>query len=703
MKILRPLRSTSTDRDTQSTYRPDIDGLRAVAILCVVIFHAFPAYLRGGFIGVDIFFVISGFLISSIIFRSLKEDEFSFTEFYARRVRRIFPALIVVLGACFIFGWFALLPDEYAMLGKHMAAGAGFVQNFVLWKEAGYFDVTSELKPLMHLWSLAIEEQFYLLYPLLIWLAWRAGLNVLLVVLTLLLLSFGLNMHGIGKDAVKTFFLPQTRFWELLVGAILAYGAIHGQAAKSRLTIVSHPIFQRIAPIVERRKAVLGNMLSVAGALLMLASVITIHRDRVFPGAWALLPVSAAGLLILAGPNTWINRTILSNRLMVGIGLISYPLYLWHWPLLSFVRILESGTPSHEGIRIAAVALSFLLAWVTWRFVERPIRSRRKTWVTAATLTVTLAAIGYVGYNAFQREGLPFRSGIRDAEEFNKQLRWKPTLRASEECRRYYHPEFPGRGFCVVSSSQVPSVVLIGDSHANHLYPGLAKELANTGETIANFGDSACPPLFNTRSYKRGDPDTERCLGIVDKMLEFAEQTTSVHTVVMADIGAHYLHNSGKGYGKPEEGPNEWVLSRPGQTDVSSNDQVYEEALRETLVRLTAKGKRVILVLDNPNLRFSPRSCIQNRPIRLDNTVRTPCAISREEFDGRNKIYRALVKKVSREIPHVQIFDAGSKFCDDQWCSAIKDGKLLYRDSSHLSVAGSEYVASFLAPLIRQH
>ncbi len=166
------------EHNARPAYRPDIDGLRAVAILSVVTYHAFPTKLRGGFVGVDMFFVISGFLISTIIFRSLQRGDFSFTEFYAHRIKRIFPALILVLAACYTFGWFALLPDEYKQLGKHMAAGAGFVQNFVIWKEAGYFDTTSELKPLMHLWSLAIEEQFYLLYPVLIWGAWRTGLSV---------------------------------------------------------------------------------------------------------------------------------------------------------------------------------------------------------------------------------------------------------------------------------------------------------------------------------------------------------------------------------------------------------------------------------------------------------------------------------------------------------------------------------------------
>ena len=377
------------EHNVHPVYRPDIDGLRAVAILSVVAFHAFPANLRGGFVGVDIFFVISGFLISNIIFRSLQRGDFSFAEFYAHRIKRIFPALIVVLAASFAFGWFALLPDEFKQLGKHMAAGAGFVQNFVLWKEAGYFDTASELKPLMHLWSLAIEEQFYLIYPLLIWAAWRVRLNALALVVVLGALSFGLNVLEIRDAAVKTFFVPQTRYWELLAGSVLAYLQLfkHGQSA---------PLLSRSPALSAHGRRVLNNLLSACGLFLILLAVITIHKGRAFPGWWALAPVAGAFLLILAGPQAWVNRNFLANRLMVFVGVISYPLYLWHWPILSFARIMEAEMPSPE-IRGGAVALSLLLAWLTYRLLERPIRFGRKTWVKTAVLSCLLTLVGGAG------------------------------------------------------------------------------------------------------------------------------------------------------------------------------------------------------------------------------------------------------------------------------------------------------------------
>ncbi len=215
------------------SYRPDIDGLRAIAILSVVVFHAFPEALPGGFIGVDIFFVISGFLISSIIFGQLEQGRFSFTDFYVHRIRRIFPALILVLVACFVLGWFSLLPEEYRLLGKHMAAGAGFIQNFVLWRESGNFDVESDMKPLLHLWSLSVEEQFYLVYPLLVWGLWRARMPLRKSLMLLMLASFALNLWWVAEDPVKTFYLPATRVWELLAGAMCAFAAMRGSAAGS--------------------------------------------------------------------------------------------------------------------------------------------------------------------------------------------------------------------------------------------------------------------------------------------------------------------------------------------------------------------------------------------------------------------------------------------------------------------------------------
>lgn len=271
---------------THPKYRPDIDGLRAIAVLSVVIYHAFPKLVRGGFIGVDIFFVISGFLISTIIMGSLERNSFSFIEFYSRRIKRIFPALLLVLITSFVFGWFALLADEYKQLGKHIAGGAGFVSNFLFWNESGYFDNAAETKPLLHLWSLGIEEQFYIIWPLLLWLVWKKRFNFLTMTIMVAVISFALNISKVHDDAVAAFYSPQTRLWELLVGSVLAYMTLHRQSLfpklKHKLDIWLSQIVYAQAP--ENKVKILRDAQSVLGAFLILTGWLVITKERHFPG-----------------------------------------------------------------------------------------------------------------------------------------------------------------------------------------------------------------------------------------------------------------------------------------------------------------------------------------------------------------------------------------------------------------------------------
>lgn len=356
-------------------YRPDIDGLRAIAVLAVVAFHAFPNWIKGGFIGVDVFFVISGYLISTIIFENLDKGTFRFSEFYARRIKRIFPALILVLVACFIFGWFSLLADEYKQLGKHVAAGAGFISNIVFWSEAGYFDNAADTKPLLHLWSLGIEEQFYIIWPLLLWFAWKRKFNLLTITVIITIVSFVLNIKGVNQDSVATFYSPQTRFWELLTGSLLAWLTLYKIDAFTNIKIKIEAWLFRIV-YNEKQDAdgkTLSNVLSFVGLLLLIIGFWRINKELSFPGKWALVPVLGAVSIITAGFKAWVNRTILSNKVVVWFGLISFPLYLWHWPILSFGRIIYFDIPPLK-FRILAVATSILLAWLTVRFIEKPLR-----------------------------------------------------------------------------------------------------------------------------------------------------------------------------------------------------------------------------------------------------------------------------------------------------------------------------------------
>jgi peptidoglycan/LPS O-acetylase OafA/YrhL len=492
------------------TYRPDIDGLRAVAVLLVVFHHAFPSLLPSGFIGVDVFFVISGFLISTIIFKNLEEGTFSFLDFYKRRVKRIFPALSLVLIASFVCGWFVLLPADYKQLGKHMAAGAAFVSNFAFWSESGYFDGGSKLKPLLHLWSLGIEEQYYIFWPLIVWFLWKRQVNLVKISIAFFILSFIVNVVIAKGNAVAAFYSPASRFWELLIGSVLAYTKLHPlswrQLAATKF---------RASPHAEHANPSKANNLSAwAGVLLLTIGVYFINPERRFPGFWALFPTVAAFLLIKSGPKAWFNQYILSNRLFVWVGLISFPLYLWHWPLLVFAEI-------HSGVlgtlaKLGLIALSIVLSWLTYRFVERPIRFGKlivETKKVPLALCTILLATAILGGYTYQRDGFDFRFPKFIQALLHNQPKLDEGWRTGQCILDQGHPSSEFSPSCVDKDKR-PLIFLWGDSHAAALYPGL-KHLQDTG--AYNFGvaqrtAAVCPPIIgdsrpwcneiNTSSFK---------------------------------------------------------------------------------------------------------------------------------------------------------------------------------------------------------
>lgn len=508
-------------------YRPDIDGLRAIAVLSVVVFHAFPGLMKGGFIGVDVFFVISGYLISTIIFENLDKGTFSFTEFYARRIKRIFPALLLVLIASYTFAWFALFADEYKQLGKHIAAGAGFVSNFVLWGETGYFDTSAETKPLLHLWSLGIEEQFYIVWPFLLWLSWKRKFNLFIVTIIVALISFVLNIKGVKTDFVAAFFSPQTRFWELLSGSLLAWitlyknGACHSVKLKVDKWLVAAIYRNKIKSDGKTS----SNVLSFIGLFLLAYGFLLINKNFTFPGIWAVIPVLGAVMIIAAGSKTWINRKILSHKVAVWIGLISYPLYLWHWPLLSFARIVESGLPD-VNIRLLAVVLSIFLAWFTYVVVERPIRLGKHGKTKVTFLVLLMIIIGSVGYYTYHKDGLGFRT--QDREDFidyfensypdrryfkkiNLSVEWR------SECAFFNGKKYLKQGYLeggVTHSKPVEqidsscyerdfsfdkSVLIWGDSYAQTLSSGIVAFVPKNWQVL-QIASSACKPNPNIDS-----------------------------------------------------------------------------------------------------------------------------------------------------------------------------------------------------------
>ena len=455
-------------------YRGDIDGLRAIAVLAVVAFHAFPSLVPGGFVGVDVFFVISGYLISGLIRKRIVEGRFTFADFYVRRAKRILPALLLVLAACYVFGWSTLLPGAFAKLGKHTAAGIAFISNFALWSEAGYFDTSAMSKPLLHLWSLGIEEQFYLIWPLALWWAsrWRRG--ALVMVLAIGTVSFAINLATVESAAVAAFYSPVSRFWELQLGCLMAVLAENTQTkAMSR---------------------VVAEALSIAGAFALIFAII-FDEQVGYPGRWALLPTGGACMLIASGSQSWLGRHVLSNRLLVGIGLVSYPLYLWHWPLLSFASISAFGTPS-VGVRVGLVLASIALAVATYFFVEKPIRFGTRLRHKIAALAAVSLVLATVGVATFLAGGVPsrFPANIRALADFKYED--KTDARYANCWLDDYQPFDAFAQDCTDLSSARPRVVVWGDSHAARFYPGLAAVLGDT-VALSQFTRSGCPPVVD--------------------------------------------------------------------------------------------------------------------------------------------------------------------------------------------------------------
>ena len=612
-------------------YRPDIDGLRAIAVLSVVVFHAAPGRLPAGFIGVDIFFVISGFLISSILIRALQSDRFSLMDFYSRRIKRIFPALAVVLAACLGTGYFLLTDDELKELSKHIAAGAAFLSNIVLWNESGYFDQSADFKPLLHLWSLGIEEQFYLLWPVLLCLAWRLRRSLFVWIAVLAALSFSLNVWQIRTDAVATFYLPFTRFWELMIGALLAASALRTGA-----------------PLIGHRTQ--AAVASAVGMALLGASFLLVDKSRAFPGWWALLPTIGTALIIWAGPQAWLNRTVLSNRTLVWIGLISFPLYLWHWPLLSFLRIVE-GTEIPQWKRAAAIAVAFVLAWLTYELVEKSVRHRRSGWITIG-LAGLMACIGVVGAAGYYSDGFQGRTLVPRAVNAGD----IGHLRFFEHIASNYFPCTPtdvadtagdwnGHVRCFQSqSSTLHDVVLLGDSHAEHLFPGLARRMP--GSNVVFYGKGGLPLL--------GNADFNR-------IFEVLLADTNVTRVLMS---ANWAEMSRK---------------YPGGEGL--------DQLARTIKSLTRAGKKVYLVDDVPRFSFSPSRCKY-----VGRFGRSNLCVDRDRHT--RSTYLSGFQALARTNPDVTLIQIHPLFCSDGQCAMALDGRLLYRDDNHLNVSGSELVAS---------
>lgn len=619
----------------QLPYRPDIDGLRAVAIISVVAFHAFPMHLRGGFIGVDVFFVISGFLISSLLYQSTGKGDFSYLAFYARRIRRILPALLLVLAASLVIGWLFLLPNEYAALSKLVLGGALSIPNILIWKQTGYFSASAENTPLLHLWSLGVEEQFYLLWPLFV-VTFRRR-HFLLIAIALAALSFGANVFFIRDYTAEVFYFPVTRFWELLCGALLAW--------RERGHTQSNLGVEMLQPRWLR------EILSMAGLVAIMLCCLRFNSNLSFPGWYAAIPVMATMMIIAAGPDTLLNKHVLANPFCVFIGLISYPLYLWHWPILSFLNVIGGEQYPVRGVRFAAVGISFLLAWATYLLVERPVRKATTGYFRRMAVGALLAGtllIALLGAMGMATQGFPSRFPPQVA----RLTASKPDISGFREGSCFLRPE---QDFAAWAPSCIepphddaPLVVLWGDSHAAHLQSGLSALESRLGFRLAQMTASGCPPQLNVNIVSR-----PHCKAV---NAEFLEKIKTLHPSLVI-LAADWYDN-----------------------DVRFTAPSIAELKRSGIRNIVLVGPVPLWFMDLPNLLARVTLLKGGQvPARLSNSFRR--SVNEQAFLDFAR------------MQHVRYASPLSVLCRDDGCVTMTGASgVIAFDRAHLTSAGSVYL-----------
>jgi peptidoglycan/LPS O-acetylase OafA/YrhL len=650
-------------------YRADVDGLRAIAILPVVLYHFGVPGFSGGYVGVDVFFVISGFLITSLIYGEVTAGEFSLVRFYDRRIRRIFPALFSVLFGTSLLAAVVLFPSAFADFATTVAATAGFVSNFQFWSDAGYFDVAADRKPLLHTWSLAVEEQFYVLFPPLMMFIGRFLKGQFGAVLTVVFVaSLALSAVGVVAEPSFTFYLLPTRTWELLLGSLIAVGTLKAPG----------------------NAAVAGTM-SLVGILMIAAAVATFTAATVFPGPAALLPCVGAALIIVAGQTAApaVNR-LLSRTPFVFIGKISYSLYLWHWPLLVFAKYQLARSPTAVEATLLML-LSGMLSVMSWRFIEGPFRgagavlTRPRLFATAGA---AIAAALILGASINLLKGVPQR--------FQEET--LALLAPGQEFAGWQCPEAteqtPAGPMCAIAAGRTgdtggrpPSFLVWGDSHARALLPAVtlaARPFDRSGlVSIRN----ACPPLWGV---DRADSRDNRCRRHNDAVMEYV-LTTEIPMVIL--VARWSIDAEGTRYGE-EEGRDVFLLD--DDTDglsLAENRLVFARGVARTISRLRAAGRRVVVVGPVPEIgRDVPETLARYHHRGIEKEF----GPTRADFEARNGFVLDFFKRHTRDVEFVYPHHV---LCPHSPCSVVRDGKPLYADDDHLSRFGAETVSGLFDEL----
>jgi peptidoglycan/LPS O-acetylase OafA/YrhL len=678
----RPIREPSFERrvyygvslterhpDATQPYRADLDGLRAVAVLAVVGYHFFPVYFPSGFIGVDVFFVISGFLISRNIGAALTAGRFSFADFYGRRIRRIFPALLTVLVAAYAIGWAFFFANEFEQLGKHTAAGAAFVANLVFYDESGYFDTSRARKPLLHLWSLGIEEQFYIAWPALLWLTWKITHKWTSALIVTGAASFIFCVAVTFRSESAAFYLPLTRVWEFTFGAWLGLTGTPRWRATAR----------------QREGAVALGLLAIAAMTLM-----AIDSQR-FPGWLAAIPVIAATLIVAGGPETTLSRMLLAHPLFVWIGLVSYPLYLWHWPLLAFAKIFDGPLPSRT-LRLTLLAVSVILAWLTFRFIERPLRQPRHTARNTAALLAGMMVVAALGYVTYASGGLPSRAVARATQPYVASLQSTTRPSCVDNTDERPSDNWP----CHLNPSGTAArTLVVGDSHALALMPAFERVAIDRGEDVLLAGALGCPPLLGI-AVQRNDQMARDCLRGNARVFQYVIEH-GIADVFLVASWSYYTY--GVGYDR------EYVhLLTTGSSPptVAASRAAFERGLDDTLARYRAAGVRVHIVQKVPTQLRPATELIRAIATAGSEPAAAIRAVSVPLEDHRRMMAYVRAEFARRDIrPDVRqpaaLLDLDAAYCDGVVCPFAEPNVSYYVDSHHLSISGARRAIPLIA------
>ncbi len=654
--------ATQTMTQTSWSYRPDIDGLRALAVLAVVLFHYRVPGFAGGYVGVDVFFVISGFLITGLILKQRGEGRFSLRNFYERRIRRIFPALFALLAVATIAAAILFFPVSFARFGKSLLATAFFASNFEFWREAGYFDVAGDQKPLLHLWSIAVEEQFYLVFPALLlligsWVRWRLAAATLAIFIVSLAVSIWCTRHA----PTAGYYLLPSRMWELMLGALLAIGA------------VAVPDFGH------------WRSIACAGGLAMMGyAVFAFNRSTPFPGAAALVPCAGTALVIAAGESSLVNR-VLRLKPIVFVGLISYSLYLWHWPVYVFARAALFRAPT--AVETAGlIALSLALAILSWRYVEQPFRSRHFRWPRPALFRgagIAMAATAACAVLLVFDQGFPQRFSPEIRAILAEASDHEPRI---GECFGLTADDVRNGRLCPLGANvQQASFLLWGDSHADALIPAVQSVAKRLGRAGLFAGTDSCPPLLGVKRA-----DTAKCAAFNDAVAKIAT-SKSIREVILEARWAKNAEGSSFGQEPPDRVRLYDDIS-PGRTERETRD-VFYRGLNRTVAALTRAGKRVILVASVPEVGFPVPAVLARARLADPNAKLTTSATvyrERQKF-----VFWAFAQM--RQRYGAQIIYPDRVLCKAGACRIALNGRPLYRDAHHLSVFGAKQLVPLLA------